>query len=141
MSLFHRDYLLRMIEQIGRALLQLRDRILRRKIEPEEVRTELHAVAAEAGIDLDIARRLDPASLLLWLAPAGEIDEPRFWLLAELLYLGGLHLHEEGQDGAADAEFSRALALFERLPAGWRPVEELPSVEERMEDIRGLMDG
>jgi hypothetical protein len=127
---------MRMIEQVGRALLQLRDRILRRRIEPAQLRTELHAVAAEAGLDLDIARRLDPASLLLWLAPTGEIDEPRFWLLAELLYLEGLHLREDGYAEAAEADFDRALALYGRLPADWRPVEELPSVGERMTELR-----
>ena len=56
--------------------------------------------------------------------------------MAELLYLEGLHAQAAGEPGAGRADLARALAVFGRLPAGWRPHADLPSAGERVDEIR-----
>jgi hypothetical protein len=138
-SMLRRDYILRLIERFGRALIALRDRILKREISSEIVRAEIEDIARDAGADLDVARQLDPAMLVMWLAPTGEIDEGKFWLLAELLFLTALDSRESGTGDRGRADFNRALALLRRLPPDWRPAEGLPTPNERMVEIDRMM--
>lgn len=138
--MYRRDYILRLIERFGRALRALRDRILKREVDAATVVAEIHDVAQQAGIDLELARRLDPASLSLWLAPGDDVDQPRIWLIAELLYLTGL------QTSTADArtargDFERALTLHARLPADWRPSDGFVTSGERAAELRTLLAG
>jgi len=137
--MYQRDYILRLIEQFGRVLIALRNRILRREADPAEVLAQIHEVAQQAGLDLEIARKLDPNSLLMWLAPTGEIDPPRLWLMAELLYLGGLHARSSSEDGGR-GDLDRALAIYSRLPPEWRPSDDFPLVAERIAEVRRLLD-
>lgn len=139
-SMLRRDYILRLIERFGRALIALRDRILKREISSEIVRAEIEDIARDAGADLDVARQLDPAMLVMWLAPTGEIDEGKFWLLAELLFLTALDSRESGTGDRGRADFNRALALLRRLPPDWRPAEGLPTPNERMVEIDRMME-
>jgi len=138
--MYSRDYVLRLIERFGRMLIALRNRILRREITAEELRREIHDIAQQAGLDLDLARRLDPQMLLMWLSPTGEIDEPKFWLMAELLYLEGMDAREAGAGDAARADFARARAILARLPADWRPAGSLASAGERGDEIEQLLE-
>lgn len=136
--MYRRDYILRLIERFGLALRALRDRILKREVDASIVVAEIHDVAQQAGIDLDLARRLDPGSLSLWLAPGDDVDQPRLWLIAELLYLTGL------QTSATDAvaargDFERALRLHSRLPADWRPSDGFVASGERAAELRALL--
>lgn len=139
--MYQRDYILRLIERFGRMLIALRNRILNREAESAPVLTELHDIARESGLDLDLARRLDPEMLLLWLAPTGDVDEARFWLLGELLYLAGLDAAERGDAELGRADFSRALAVFSRVRADWRPHADLASAGERHLELTGRLDG
>lgn len=138
--MFRYDYILRLIERFGQALRAMRDRILRREVQPADMRAELGEIAAEAGLDLVTARRLDGGMLLMWLAPTGEVDPPRFWLMAELLYLEGLAAREEGTGDLGRADLQRALALFARVPESWRPHEDLAPAGERCAEIRQMLD-
>jgi hypothetical protein len=88
--MYRHDYVMRLIEAFGKALIAIRNRILERGADSQTVLAELGEMSRKAGVDLDIARRLDTASLLMWLSPTGEYDPARVWLLAELLYLAGL---------------------------------------------------
>ena len=134
--MYRRDYILRLIERFGQMLIALRNRILKREGDSVEARAEIHEMARSAGLDLDVARQLDPPTLLLWLAPGDDVDEPKLWLMAELLYLEGLHAHEAGEPCVGQSDLSRALAVFGRLTATFRPHEDLPSAGERVEEIR-----
>ena len=136
--MYRQDYVLRLIERLGAALIALRNRILRRERDEIGIRTEIAEIAGQAGLDLAVARRLDPEMLLMWLAPAGQPEPGKLWLLAELLYLEGLHTRESGADGW-QADLERALALLVKLPAGWRPGEAFVPSGERAEEIRGLL--
>jgi hypothetical protein len=135
--MYRRDYVLRLIERFGRMLIGLRNRLLRRETEGLEAQAQIDDVARQAGLDLDIARRLDPESLLLWLAPGDDVDQPRLWLAGELLYLTALDCEAAGRDGRGDLR--RALALFQRLPDEWKPSDEFATAGERVVEIRTLL--
>lgn len=137
--MYRRDYILRLIERFGHILRALRDRILRREITMEEFHREIHEIAGEAGLDLELARQLDPRMLLMWLSPTGDIDEPKFWLMAELLYLEGMNAGGTGPDGAGREDLARARAIYGRLPADWRPSANFPSAGERYDEISRLL--
>jgi hypothetical protein len=137
--MYRRDYILRLIERFGRMLIALRNRILRREIEAADVLAELRDIAQQAGLDLELARRLDPAMLVLWLAPTDDVDEPKLWLMAELLYLEGLHARSQ-VGGDARGDFARALSIFERLPPEWRPSDDLAAAGERVAELRRLLE-
>jgi hypothetical protein len=135
---YRRDYILRLIERFGQALRALRDRILKREVDAATVVAEIHDVAQEAGIDLDLARRLDPVSLSLWVAPGDDVDQPRLWLIAELLYLTGLQA-SVADPSAARGDFQRALTLHSRLPPDWKPSDGFVTAGERIAELRTLL--
>jgi hypothetical protein len=136
---YRHDYVMRLIERFGRALIALRDRILGRTVDAAELRSQLADIADQAGVSLEVARSLDSRTLLMWLAPTGEVDEPRFWLLAELLYLEGLHARQTGAPDAGRGDLARARTIFDRLPAGWAPSADFPSAGDRSAEIAGLL--
>jgi hypothetical protein len=135
---YQRDYILRLIEHLGRTLLMLRNRILDRQEQHATVQDEIRAIAARAGVDLDVARAVDLVTLRLLMSFAGDLDPARSWLTAELLYLEGL---DKRQDRVADArrDLSRALDLYRMLPPDWQPFEELPPTAERIAEIERLL--
>ena len=135
--MYRRDYILRLIERFARMLIALRNRLLKRELQAHEARAEIGEIARTAGLDLDVARQLDPATLVLWLAPGDDVDEAKLWLMGELLYLEGLHAEADGDAAAAGAALDRAQAVFARLPASWRPHDELAAAGERVTEIAG----
>lgn len=137
--MYRHDYILRLIERFGAALITLRDKILRRQRDEVAVRAEISEVARQAGLDLDVARSLDPQQLLIWLAPTGQPDPAKLWLMAELLYLDGLHAHTSGAPGW-QGDFERAYAILSHVPPQWRPNDAFASAEERAGEIRTLLD-
>ena len=137
--MYRRDYILRLIERFGRVLIALRDAILRRQTQHADVQAQIREVAAQAGLDLTIARSLDPASLLIWLAPTNDFDAGRVWLMAELLYLEGLDASSRA-DTNGRADFERALALFAHLPPEWTPGADLATAGERVSEIRKVLE-
>lgn len=135
--MYRYDYILRLIEQLSRALIALRNHILNREVASTEVRAELEAMARQAGIDLAVARRLDSAMLLSWLVPAGDADEAKLWLAGELLYLDALDQRQSDVERYQVA-LQKALAVFSRLPADWKPSDDLPSAGERASELQRL---
>ena len=136
--MYRRDYILRLIERFGQMLIALRNRILRREMDSADVRAELRHIAEQAGLDLELARQLDPAMLAAWLAPTDDVDEPKLWLMAELLYLEGQQARADGVVWRGDAV--RALALFGRLPTTWRPSDDLATAGERAAELEALLE-
>jgi hypothetical protein len=132
--LYRHDYILKLIERLGIALRALRDTILRRTREDEAVTAEIGEMARQAGLDLDVARQLEPELLMMWLAPTGDRDPAKLWLMAELLSLSGLHAHTTGGPSWR-GDLERAAALLKGVPADWRPGDGLPSAGERLEEI------
>ena len=139
--MYRQDFIIRIIEQFGRALAALLHKITGRQLSPAEIHAQVATVASQSGLQLDVARSLDPAMLLMWLAPRGEadIDPGKFWLLAELLFLEGMQAREEGHVEAARADLERARLILSKLPPDWRPQAGLASAGERLEDIAGAL--
>ena len=102
-----RDYILRLIEQIGEVLVELRNRILGRKAATSEVDAELSGVAGRAGLDLELLRGFSLDTLHMFVSPTGEVEPARCWLMAELLYLDGLQAYVEERPDAALESFEK----------------------------------
>lgn len=137
--MYRDDYIIRLIERFGAVLRSLRDRILRREREELGARAELGEIARHAGLDLTVARSLTPEVLLMWLAPTGEVDPAKLWLMAELLYLEGLEARTLGQHGW-DADLDRASFLLRQLDPGWRPGEGFASAGERLAELQPMLE-
>src|SRR5687767_3706453 len=133
--MYRHDYIVRLIERFGAALIGLRSRILGGRRDEAVVRGEISEIAQAAGLDLAVARTLDPQLLLSWLAPSGEPDPAKLWLMAELLYLEGLHARTLAAEGWR-GDLSRALSLFVRLEPDWRPGDAFTPAAERAAEIR-----
>jgi hypothetical protein len=136
--MYRHDYIIRLIERFGAALRSLRDVILQRQREGPLVRAEIGEIARHAGLDLTVARTLDLETLLMWLAPGGEPDPAKLWLMAELLYLEGLQVKASGRAGW-EGDLTRAMGLMERLEPDWRPGEAFTPAGERLAEIRTLL--
>ena len=139
--MYRYDYVLRLIERLGQVLRSVRNRLLQqRDVTDEDIRAELHEIAREAGLDVDFARRLDLGTLTAWLAPVPDkVDEPRVWLMAELLHVEAVHARASGQEQRAVDDLRRALALFARIPPAWRPGDDAPSAGERVAELQALL--
>jgi hypothetical protein len=137
--MFRQDYILRLIEQFSRALATLFSKITGRQLSPAEVHEQIAAIASQGGLQLDVARSLDPVMLLMWLAPRGEIDAGKFWLMAELLFLEGMQAREEGLADRARDDLQRARIILSQLATDWRPQPDLASVGERLEAIAAVI--
>jgi hypothetical protein len=133
-----RDYLLRMIEQIGQMLTALRKRIAA-GAESADVDASLRSVAASGGVDLDIARLSNADTLVLFVAPAGEVEPTRCWMFAELLFLDGLQARAEGRSDDAWASFEKAHRLYELIEPGGALLLGWPEAGARIEEIEALM--
>ena len=119
----------------------LRNRILDRQEQHATVQDEIRAIAARAGVDLDVARAVDLVTLRLLMSFAGDLDPARGWLTAELLYLEGLDKRRDNIGSDARRDLSRALDLYRMLPPDWKPFEELPPAAERIAEIERLLAG
>jgi hypothetical protein len=140
--LHRKDYILRLIEQMGRALVQMLDRILMRTPDQlDDVEDELSGMAHRAGLDLALARRLTPESLHVMIAPAGTADPGRCWLLGELLYLHGLQAERRHERGSARQSYERSLLLYRMVEPGWLPVAELPPPQQRVRELKERLGG
>jgi hypothetical protein len=105
-----KDYLLRMIEQMGRVLARVRELLIAGKT--AEARAELETAARGAGLDIGLVLSLAPESLEALLTTNGEIDRPKCALFAELLYLERQRAIADGDEARAKRCGSRAAQLY-----------------------------
>jgi len=131
-----RDFILRIIEQLGHALIELRRRITGGE-RTGEVRATLAEVAGRAGLDLELLRGFDLPTLLLFARPHGEVEPTRCWLMAELLYLDGLEAHLSGRDGKSS--LAKARALYDMIRPAGGMVVGMPEAAERIEEIDRML--
>jgi hypothetical protein len=103
--------------------------------EVEELRTELAALAAQVGVDLDLAQRLTPDSLELLVAPEGATDPLRTWLVAELFYVSARLAERSGDAAAALESDRRALRMFERVEPERLPAGDFADPEARVLEL------
>ena len=135
-----RDYILRMIEQIGGVLAQLLRRIMGREISREELQRELQAVGRSLGTDFDLAHQVTPETMLMLISPSGDIEPGRCWVLGEMFYLEALDAKLAGDEGAAMDRLARAHLLFSAVSGRHSTLPGFPEAAERLRDIARLRD-
>ncbi len=135
-----RDYILRMIEQMGGALIALRNKILGRAGTPARIEADLTALAGRGGLDMELLRGLSGDTLHMLVSPSGEVEPGRCWLIAELLYLDGLEAALEERVDDARSSLEKARTLYTLVaPAGGMLVG-LPEAEDRYRDIDARLE-
>lgn len=132
-----RDYILREIERLGYILARIRDRILGRTTSLDELRRDLSGAAGSMGLDLDLAHRVTPETLLLLAPPA--TDPSKTWFFAETLYLEGLELYLAGSPDDAAGLLRRARLLFEALRGAASGVNLVPESADRIREIDEIL--
>ena len=137
--MIQRDYILRLIEQAGRALAALRRQIVGGDMVGQDARDEVDQVLAGIGLDLDLALRASPDTLELMIASTGEVDPTRTWVLAESLYVFGLGAEANGQEAEARVAFERAGRLYALLEPG-AAFYGLAEAGARVREIRERLD-
>jgi len=128
-----RDYILRMIEQMGAVFARLRQLI----VGGERAEEEMRAAAQQASVNLDMARALDADSLIALLAPDAQADVTRVWVMAELLFLDGLRASEGGDEPGAREAWRKALRLYQSLDPAI--IGGLPEATGRIHELRALL--
>jgi len=130
-----RDYILRLIEQLGQALMRVRQMILGQEVAVGSVDDELRRVGRRGGVDLDVARVATPETLILLVAPTGEPDPGRCWLLGEMLYLDALNAEAEGRIPAALTSYDKAVRLFRMIEPGGAFLTGWPEAGDRVREL------
>ena len=130
-----KDYILRQIELLGAALIAIRKRILGGEAEEGEVEARLQEVSQQGGMALDLARAASPETLRMLIAPTGEIEPGSCWLLAETLYLDGLHAKQLGEEERALDSLAKAKMLFSLLKPMGAFLVGFPEAVERIREI------
>jgi len=135
------DYLLRQIEILGQLLIAIRKMILGGEADGAAVETRLREVAGKGGMELELARAATPDTLRMLIAPTGEIEPGRCWLLAETLYLDGIQARlTEDRERASDS-LRKARMLFSLLQPMGAFLVGFPEAAERIQEIDGLLAG
>lgn len=136
-----KDYILRQIEILGAALIALRKKILGRTATGGEVEARLQEVSQQGGMALDLARAASPETLQMLVAPTGEIEPGSCWLLAETLYLDGLHASMLGDGARALDSLGKARVLFSLLMPMGAFLVGFPEAAERIREIDEMVEG
>ena len=132
------DYILRMIEQMGQMLAALRRVILGKSASAEVIADRLASAAREGGFDLTLARVASLETIEMMVAPTGDLDPGRCWLVAEILYLDGLQAELEERHGEAEERYRKSLPLYTLLkPKGM--FMGLPEAVERVNEIEARL--
>lgn len=119
-----------------RALLQM---ILNRQASPSEVRAALQQVLTQVGFDLDIALVADADTLLRMVAPNGEVEPGRGWMVAEAMYLDGLDAALDGRASEAHYSLEKARRLFRMFDRSTPLVAGFPEAQARIREIETRM--
>jgi len=135
-----RDYLLRQIELLGELLIAIRSQILGRTATGGEIHARLQQVSLQGGLDLDLARAASPDTLTMFIAPTGEIEPGRCWLLAETLYLDGLDADLSGDLSRALDSLAKARTLFTLLQPMGAFLVGFPEAGERVREIDAWLE-
>lgn len=133
-----RDYILRMIEQVGRVLAAIRRQMLGEPSDIADIGQALDAVAGQLGFDLDLARRATPDTLALLSAP--QADPARCWAIAELLFLDALNAETAGRVDEACAGLEKARYFFAMVEPGGVMVLGWPEAAERIAEIDARLE-
>lgn len=135
-----RDYILRMIEELGAALIALRKAIFGGAAPVGEVEDAIRRAASGAGMDIELARAASVEALPAMVAPTGEVEPARCWVLAEALMTDGVHQLERGKHGPARSSLAKAAVLFELVGPGGAFLTGFPEARVRIAEIEELLE-
>lgn len=135
-----KDFILRQIEILGAALVAIRKLILGREADGADVEARLQAVSQQGGMALDMARAASPETIQMLIAPTGEIEAGSCWLLAETLYLDGLHANLVGDRDRASDSLAKAGMLFSLLKPMGAFLVGFPEASERIREIEEQLE-
>jgi hypothetical protein len=128
------DYILRMIEQMGQMLVELRNMILGKGASAEVIADKLAEAATQSGFDLALARAASAETIEMLVAPAGDLEPGRCWLVAEILYLDGLQALLEKRPEEGEESLRKCLPLYTLLkPKGL--FLRLPEATARINEV------
>lgn len=130
-----KDYLLRLIEQVGRMLAELRRMLVGGQVDPGAAEAGLQEAAGRAGLDLDLLRSVSHDTLVMLMSPAGEPEPGRCWMTAELFLVDGLRAEAEGDREGARDRWERSLRLYGLLDPGI-VARGFPEVSARIDEVR-----
>jgi hypothetical protein len=105
-----RDYLLRIIEQMSRVLARVR--MLTAGGEVAKAQDELRAVVRQAGLDLDMVKRMSVETLLPLLTSGPAPDPGRCLLVAEVLLAEADRLEAAGSSEDVARLRAKAVVLY-----------------------------
>jgi hypothetical protein len=129
------DYLLRLIEQVGRMVARLRELLLKGEV---IVESELKQSASAAGFDLGLLRAFTPESLFAMVRPAGTPDALRCVLIAELLTADALMARHAGDDLSVQDRVQKVGMLLEAAEADPDAVRR-SLVADRVAKLRAIV--
>jgi len=132
------DYLLRQIEALGQLLIAIRKMILGGETDGAAVESRLREAAGKGGMDLELARAATPETLHMLIAPTGEIEPGRCWLLAETLYLDGIQARLTEEPARALDSLGKARMLFSLLGPMGAFLVGFPEAAERVREIDAI---
>ena len=135
-----RDYILRLIEELGVILIALRKGIMRGAAGREEVEATLRRATSAAGMELELARALSADALPAMVAPTGEVEPARCWVLAEALMTDGADLMQREEGEMARSSLAKAAVLFELVAPWGAYLTGFPEARERIEEIEGMLE-
>jgi hypothetical protein len=135
-----KDYILRQIEILGAALIALRKKIQAGRAGSSEVEERLQEVSQQGGMALDLARASSPETIRMLIAPTGEIEPGSCWLLAETLFLDGLHAVQLGDGHRAADSLAKARMLFSLLKPMGAFLVGFPEAADRIIEIDALLE-
>lgn len=112
------DWILRVIEQLGVVLAQLRRMLFQGELLDSASSERLDHAVSQVGLSPEMARTASADTLLRMVAPTGEIDPTRTWVLAESLFILGLDAELRENDERAQSYFGKALILYRLIEPG-----------------------
>lgn len=135
-----RDWILRVIEQLGAVLAQLRRMIFQGEPLDAAASERLDHALGQAGLSPAMARTASADTLLMMVAPTGEIDPTRTWVLAESLYVLGLDAELVDHPERAESYFGKALVLYKLIEPG-SAFTGMREASERIADLEHRLSG
>ena len=128
-----RDYLLRMIEQMGQVLIRLRKMLAGGRPGGPRFRQEFDDAASQFGIRPALLRDATPETLAMLFAPT--VDPSRCWLAAELLFLEGIEAEADARADDAVAAFGKARLLFRLIEPAGAMLTGWPEAAQRIAEL------
>lgn len=118
-------------QRMAETLLRVQQMVESEGGEVLRARQDLEDALQGVGVDMAVARLVDPETLARSLAG----DAGKLWGVAEALYLDGVLAEAEGRDGEARERLRKSRVLFRRLEGGLDLPEGATPPGVRLEEI------